>query len=109
MVTFAKQTLLMSVRHNLGVDGLRLTGDTTDVHLILWCEGKAALLIENANIAGDRDLTVAHLSLGELEERMNPYVPRLRDCVWLSGAGHWVQQERGAQCSAALLEFLAGL
>jgi pimeloyl-ACP methyl ester carboxylesterase len=60
-------------------------------------------------IAGDQDLAVAHLSAPELEERMSPFVPRLRDFVWLRGAGHWVQQERSADCNAALLEFLAGV
>ena len=60
-------------------------------------------------IAGTRDLTVAHLRQEEVERRMKAVVPDLRDCVWLEGAGHWIQQERSAECTAALLAFLGNL
>lgn len=60
-------------------------------------------------IAGNQDLTVAHMQAEELQNRMQKVVPDLRDFVWLDGAGHWIQQERSAECNTALLEFLAGL
>lgn len=58
-------------------------------------------------IAGSRDLVVAHMDEDTLRQRMNPVVPRLKSLVWLDGAGHWIQQERPAECNQALLEFLA--
>jgi len=60
-------------------------------------------------IAGTLDLTVAHLSKEVVLRRMQAVVPDLHDCVWLEGAGHWVQQERSAQCTAALVSFLRTL
>jgi pimeloyl-ACP methyl ester carboxylesterase len=60
-------------------------------------------------IAGDRDLAVAHLGRAEVERRMRPLVPDLRQIEWIEGAGHWIQQECPAACNRALLEFLAGL
>ena len=58
-------------------------------------------------IAGDQDLTVAHLGLDQLRERMGHFVPDLRGLVWLEGAGHWIQQERHQACNQALLSFLS--
>lgn len=60
-------------------------------------------------IAGTLDLTVAHLPKAEVSRRMQAVVSDLRDCVWLEGAGHWVQQERSAECTASLLKFLRTL
>jgi pimeloyl-ACP methyl ester carboxylesterase len=36
-------------------------------------------------------------------------VPALREPVWISGSGHWIQQERPAEVNAALLDFLRSL
>ena len=36
-------------------------------------------------------------------------VPALRDPVWVSGSGHWIQQERPHEVNAALLAFLRSL
>ncbi len=36
-------------------------------------------------------------------------VPALRDPVWISGSGHWIQQERPDEVNAALLAFLRSL
>ena len=58
-------------------------------------------------IAGSRDLVVAHMDEDSLRKRMEPVVPHLHSLVWLHGAGHWIQQERPAECNQALLEFLA--
>jgi pimeloyl-ACP methyl ester carboxylesterase len=40
---------------------------------------------------------------------MPDWVPDLRRTVLLDGAGHWIQQERPAEVTAALLDFLRGL
>ncbi len=42
-------------------------------------------------------------------EGLEQAVPNLRQKVLLSGAGHWIQQERPAEVNRLLLEFLAGL
>jgi pimeloyl-ACP methyl ester carboxylesterase len=57
-------------------------------------------------IAGSRDLVVAHLGEENLRRRMKPVVPELKALVWIEGAGHWIQQERPAECNRALLAFL---
>jgi pimeloyl-ACP methyl ester carboxylesterase len=40
---------------------------------------------------------------------MKNEVPGLRDVVLLRGCGHWIQQERPAEVSAAMTGFLRGL
>jgi pimeloyl-ACP methyl ester carboxylesterase len=57
-------------------------------------------------IAGSADPTVAHLGAGKTRQRMAPFVPELRDFVWLEGAGHWIQQERSEDCNRILIDFL---
>jgi len=42
-------------------------------------------------------------------DRLTESVSDLRASIVLDGAGHWVQQERPADVSAALVTFLAGL
>jgi pimeloyl-ACP methyl ester carboxylesterase len=37
------------------------------------------------------------------------YVPKLRGSVMLPGCGHWTQQERAAEVSAAMIDFLRQL
>jgi pimeloyl-ACP methyl ester carboxylesterase len=57
-------------------------------------------------IAGARDAVIASpMGRGALES-LSQSVPNLRDKVLIPGAGHWIQQERPAEVSAALLGFL---
>lgn len=42
-------------------------------------------------------------------DMMEHTTPALWKKVLLSGAGHWIQQERPAEVNQLLLEFLAGL
>ncbi|MBI5284657.1 MAG: alpha/beta hydrolase [Chloroflexi bacterium] len=58
-------------------------------------------------IAGERDGVIAMNPSGI--ETMKQHVPNLRGVVMLPGAGHWTQQERPAEVSEALIEFLKGL
>jgi pimeloyl-ACP methyl ester carboxylesterase len=58
-------------------------------------------------IAGDRD--VVTIGADRVIDTMTDFVPNLRGTVWLSGCGHWTQQERPAEVNEALLGFLAGL
>ena len=56
-------------------------------------------------LAGDRDPVLAFVSTDGLET----FLPKLSKSVLLPGADHWIQQERPAEVSAAMLEFLAAL
>lgn len=58
-------------------------------------------------VAGERDPVLAW-SRGALE-RMPQLMPKLTRTLLLPGSGHWVQQERPAEVSEALLAFLAAL
>jgi pimeloyl-ACP methyl ester carboxylesterase len=60
-------------------------------------------------IAGDHDLVVAFPGAAEQIANMKQHVPFLRDIQMLAGCGHWTQQERPAEVSAAIVEFLRGL
>jgi pimeloyl-ACP methyl ester carboxylesterase len=60
-------------------------------------------------IAGDHDLVVAFPGAAEHIANMKQHVPLLRDIQMLAGCGHWTQQERPAEVSAAIIEFLRGL
>jgi pimeloyl-ACP methyl ester carboxylesterase len=42
-------------------------------------------------------------------DAMKPLVPGLKDMIVISGAGHWIQQERAAEVNDALLKFLKAL
>jgi pimeloyl-ACP methyl ester carboxylesterase len=60
-------------------------------------------------IAGDKDMVVAFPGAAEQIANMKQVVPLLRDIKMLPGCGHWTQQERPAEVSAAIIEFLGGL
>jgi pimeloyl-ACP methyl ester carboxylesterase len=56
-------------------------------------------------MAGDRDGVLAFLPADGLSN----VVPRLTRSVILPGCGHWTQQERPDEVTAAMISFLAGL
>jgi pimeloyl-ACP methyl ester carboxylesterase len=58
-------------------------------------------------IAGTRDGVIASAMGRKHLEQLGDSVPNLRDKVLIEGGGHWIQQERPAEVSAALLRFLA--
>lgn len=58
-------------------------------------------------LGGERDL-IAGNTPGAIK-RMQAALPDLRRLELLSGAGHWLQQERPTEVNAALTEFLLGL
>ena len=60
-------------------------------------------------VAGDHDLVVAFPGAAEQIANMKQVVPLLRDIQMLAGCGHWTQQERPAEVSTAIIEFLRGL
>jgi pimeloyl-ACP methyl ester carboxylesterase len=56
-------------------------------------------------IAGDRDPVLGFISADGLDQ----VVPKLTESIILPGCGHWVQQERPAEVTAAMISFLTGL
>ena len=58
-------------------------------------------------LAGDRDAVIRSAFCERALAAMPEHVPGLARSVILEGAGHWVQQERAAEVSAALTNFLA--
>jgi len=56
-------------------------------------------------VAGDRDPVLGFARMDGLEAGL----PALTRAVILPGCGHWTQQERPDEVSAAMIEFLAGL
>jgi pimeloyl-ACP methyl ester carboxylesterase len=56
-------------------------------------------------LAGDRDPTLVNEWGRRALDALPGIVPRVR-IQWFEGAGHWLQQERPAEVTAALIEFL---
>jgi pimeloyl-ACP methyl ester carboxylesterase len=55
-------------------------------------------------IAGDRDFVAAVFS--RFIAQQSAMVPKLRPAVMLPGCGHWTQQERAPEVTAAMIDFL---
>jgi pimeloyl-ACP methyl ester carboxylesterase len=60
-------------------------------------------------IAGDRGPLAAFRSGLFGVDPMRELVPNLQDLVALPGCGHWAPQERPAEVSTALIQFLKSL
>ena len=60
-------------------------------------------------MAGDRDLVVAFRGIDQLIPNLKNFVPQLRNTIMLPGCGHWTQQERASEVSAAMIEFIRQL
>ncbi len=67
----------------------------------------AAVTVPALYIAGDRDMVVAVYRQSIAEQ--SKLVPKLRGTIMLPGCGHWTQQERPAEVSAAMIDFLRQL
>jgi pimeloyl-ACP methyl ester carboxylesterase len=67
----------------------------------------ATVTVPALYIAGDRDFVATVFS--EAVASQSRMVPRLRSAIVLPGCGHWTEQERAPEVSAALIEFLHSL
>jgi pimeloyl-ACP methyl ester carboxylesterase len=67
----------------------------------------AAVSVPALYMAGDRDFVAAVFS--EDIAKQSALVPRLRPAIMLPGCGHWTQQERAPEVSAAMIDFLRSL
>ena len=60
-------------------------------------------------IAGTRDPVIGFPGAQQTLEQLPTVVPNLRRTLMLEGCGHWTQQERPSEVSAAMVEFLRAL
>jgi pimeloyl-ACP methyl ester carboxylesterase len=60
-------------------------------------------------VAGERDPVLAFPGMDRLIPNLVNFVPQLRGTIILPGCGHWTQQERAAEVSAAMIDFLRQL
>ncbi|MGH7120527.1 MAG: alpha/beta fold hydrolase [Acetobacteraceae bacterium] len=67
----------------------------------------AAVTVPALYIAGDRDFVPTVFSQFIMEQPA--MVPKLRPTIMLPGCGHWTEQERAPQVSAAMIDFLRNL
>ena len=67
----------------------------------------ATVTIPALYIAGDRDFVAAVFS--PFIAKQSAMVPKLRPAIMLPGCGHWTQQERAPEVSAAAVDFLRSL
>ncbi|MBV8443642.1 MAG: alpha/beta hydrolase, partial [Hyphomicrobiales bacterium] len=67
----------------------------------------AAVIVPALYIVGDRDMLVAVFQ--QAIAKQSTLVPKLRPAMMLAGCGHWTQQERAPEVSAAMIDFLRSL
>ena len=67
----------------------------------------AAVTVPALYMAGERDFVAAAFS--EDIAKQSALVPKLRPPIMLAGCGHWTQQERAPEVSAAMIDFLQSL
>lgn len=67
----------------------------------------ASVTVPALYIAGDRDFVAAVFS--QAISQQSAMVPKLRPAIMLPGCGHWTQQERAPEVSAAMIDFLRSL
>ena len=58
-------------------------------------------------IVGDRDFVA--VAFQQAIAKQAAFVPKLRPAIMLPGCGHWTEQERAPEVSAAMIEFLRSL
>ena len=66
----------------------------------------ASVSVPALYIAGDRDVVVSFPGMNEVIADLAHFVPQLRGTLMLEGCGHWTQQERPNEVSAAMIDFL---
>jgi len=67
----------------------------------------ATVTVPALYIAGERDFVAAVFS--QEIAKQSALVPNLRPPIMLPGCGHWTQQERAPQVSAAMIDFIRSL
>ncbi|MFD3471855.1 alpha/beta fold hydrolase [Streptomyces sp. NPDC058682] len=70
---------------------------------------RARVQVPALYLAGERDFVIQGTDHDLLGTELRRWVPRLRDPILLPGCGHWVQQERPDDVTAALAAFASSL
>jgi pimeloyl-ACP methyl ester carboxylesterase len=68
---------------------------------------RAQVAIPALYVIGERDFVAAAFSSDIAKQ--STLVPKLRPAIMLAGCGHWTEQERAPEVSAAMIEFLRSL
>jgi pimeloyl-ACP methyl ester carboxylesterase len=69
----------------------------------------AAVTVPALFVAGERDLVLAFRGMDQVLQTLTRFIPNLRKSMILPGCGHWTQQERAPEVSAAMIDFLRSL
>jgi pimeloyl-ACP methyl ester carboxylesterase len=67
----------------------------------------AAVTVPALYILGERDFLA--VAFQQSIAKQSIFVPKLRPTMMLQGCGHWTQQERASEVSAAIIDFLRQL
>ena len=67
----------------------------------------AEVTIPALYMVGERDFVAAAFAPAIAQQ--STLVPKLRPAIKLAGCGHWTQQERAPEVSAAMIDFLRSL
>ncbi|MGC0317797.1 pimeloyl-ACP methyl ester carboxylesterase [Kitasatospora acidiphila] len=70
---------------------------------------RARIQVPALYLAGDRDFVVQGTGHARLDAELRQWAPQLRRTMILPGCGHWTQQERPAEVTAALADFASSL
>ncbi|MFB7129668.1 alpha/beta fold hydrolase [Kitasatospora sp. NPDC056273] len=70
---------------------------------------KAAVQVPALYLAGEEDFVIKGADPARLESELRQWVPDLREMLLLPGCGHWIQQERPEEVTAALVAFARSL
>ncbi|MFJ6138439.1 alpha/beta fold hydrolase [Kitasatospora sp. NPDC092286] len=71
--------------------------------------GGLAITVPVLYVLGEQDMVNALVGPDRMRTALERFAPRLHRHVTLPGTGHWTQQERPAEVTAALLDFLGQL
>lgn len=69
----------------------------------------ARITVPALYIVGERDVVVRFPGMDQLIPNLSRFVPQLKATLMLPGCGHWTQQERPAEVSAAMMNFIEHL
>jgi pimeloyl-ACP methyl ester carboxylesterase len=75
---------------------------------LLAAYSRASITQPTLFLWGDQDPTMEITGVRKWIERMQQFVPNLRQMTF-PGCGHWIQQERAQEVNAAILAFLQRL
>jgi pimeloyl-ACP methyl ester carboxylesterase len=76
---------------------------------LLACVADKKIAVPALFMVGERDVVFDFPGMRQTVAQLSERVPMLRETIVLPGCGHWTQQERAADVSAAMIRFLRDL